>query len=192
MDWEVIYNWLEQKSGVSYDLNEDIESIKGDTVFTDTFYWVMRIGLILSDLDDVIDVIDANANELTEDMPSREDLKKAIEYDCLQKLTDIIDSVKKQLGMSIIPIKDDEDVIENAQAIAEMISMCSSFSLEELQKREWFDEYNEQTDYVLTETLELHKNDLVDIHQTIETIREGFNTDEDDDDDDMDMDMDEE
>ena len=31
MDWEAIFNWLEQKSGVSYDLNDDLSAIGGDT-----------------------------------------------------------------------------------------------------------------------------------------------------------------
>lgn len=190
MDWELIYDWLEQKSGVSYDLNEDIDSIK-NKAFTDTYYWQMRIAMILDDLDNAIEVVDDNWRELTPEMPSRDKLKEGLEEDCIRKLANEINSVKKMLGMSITPIKDAEDVLENALPLAEMISMCSTFSFEELQKRAWFEEFDEKNDGVLTEVLEMHKNDLTDIYQSIEGIREAYVEEDDDEDMDMDMDKDE-
>ena len=190
MDWELIYDWLEQKSGVSYDLNEDIDSIKGKA-FTETYYWQMRINMILDDLEAAIEVVDENWRELTPEMPSRDKLKEGLEKDCIRKLANEINTVKSMLGMSQTPIKDEEDVLENALPLAEMISICTSFSFEEIQKRKWFEEYDEESEGALTEVLELHKNDLADIYQTIEGIRESYAEDTDDEDEDMDMDMDE-
>lgn len=191
MDWEAIFNWLEQKSGVSYDLNEDISAISGDTAFTEPFLWQIKISFILEDMESAIETVEEYRSELTEDLPPKEKLQKGIENEYVRKLTENINNVKRQLGMSITPINDAEDVLTNVGALFELISTMKALPIDSLQTREWFDKFDEENDNILTDVLELHKNDLVDIHQTVETIVESLNNDDDEDDDDMDMDMDE-
>jgi hypothetical protein len=191
MDWEAIFNWLEQKSGVSYDLNEDISAISGDTAFTEPFFWQIKISFILEDMENAIETVEEYRSELTEDLPPREKLQKGIENEYVRKLTENINNVKRQLGMSITPINDAEDVLTNVGGLFELISTMKALPIDSLQTREWFDKFDEENDNILTDVLELHKNDLVDIHQTVETIVESLNNDDEDDDDDMDMDMDE-
>lgn len=191
MDWEAIFNWLEQKSGVSYDLNDDISAISGDTAFTEPFFWQIKISFILEDMESAIETVEEYRSELTEDLPPREKLQKGIENEYVRKLTENINNVKHQLGMSITPINDAEDVLTNVGALFELISTMKALPIDSLQTREWFDKFDEENDNILTDVLELHKNDLVDIHQTVETIVESLNGDDEDDDDDMDMDMDE-
>ena len=94
--------------------------------------------------------------------------------DDLSQTFENINAVKKQLGMSITPINDAEDVLTNTGALFELISTMESFPIDSLQAREWFDKYDEATDNALTEVLELHNNDLVDIHQTVESIVESL------------------
>lgn len=191
MDWEAIFNWLEQKSGVSYDLSEDISAISGDTAFTEPFFWQIKISFILEDMESAIETVEEYRSELTEDLPPREKLQKGIENEYVRKLTENINNVKRQLGMSITPINDAEDVLTNVGGLFELISTMKALPIDSLQTREWFDKFDEENDNILTDVLQLHKNDLVDIHQTVETIVESLNTDDDeDDDDDMDMDMD--
>lgn len=191
MDWEAIFNWLEQKSGVSYDLSEDISAISGDTAFTEPFFWQIKISFILEDMESAIETVEEYRSELTEDLPPREKLQKGIENEYVRKLTENINNVKRQLGMSITPINDAEDVLTNVGGLFELISTMKALPIDSLQTREWFDKFDEENDNILTDVLELHKNDLVDIHQTVETIVESLNGDDEDDDDDMDMDMDE-
>lgn len=188
MDWEAIFNWLEQKSGVSYDLSEDISAISGDTAFTEPFFWQIKISFILEDMESAIETVEEYRSELTEDLPPREKLQKGIENEYVRKLTENINNVKRQLGMSITPINDAEDVLTNVGGLFELISTMKALPIDSLQTREWFDKFDEENDNILTDVLELHKNDLVDIHQTVETIVESLNND---DEDDMDMDMDE-
>lgn len=191
MDWEAIFNWLEQKSGVSYDLSEDISAISGDTAFTEPFFWQIKISFILEDMESAIETVEEYRSELTEDLPPREKLQKGIENEYVRKLAENINNVKRQLGMSITPINDAEDVLTNVGGLFELISTMKALPIDSLQTREWFDKFDEENDNILTDVLELHKNDLVDIHQTVETIVESLNNDDEDDDDDMDMDMDE-
>lgn len=191
MDWIAIFNWLEQKSGVSYDLDEDISAISGDTAFTEPFFWQIKISFILEDMESAIETVEEYRSELTEDLPPREKLQKGIENEYVRKLTENINNVKRQLGMSITPINDAEDVLTNVGALFELISTMKALPIDSLQTREWFDKFDEENDNILTDVLELHKNDLVDIHQTVETIIESLNNDDEDDDDDMDMDIDE-
>lgn len=187
MDWETLFSWIEQKAGVSYDLNEDISEIDGDIAFTEPFFWQIKISFIIEDMDNMLSIVEEYRNELTEDLPSKDKILKGIENEYVRKLAANINKVKCQLGMTMTPINDAEDVLTNVGALFELISTLSAMPIDSLQNREWFDKYDEMSDNALTEVLRLHKNDLVDIHQTIETILESSS---DDDDDDMDMDMD--
>lgn len=189
MDWEAIFSWLEQKAGVSYDPSDDISEIGGDTAFTQPFFWQTKISFIIEDMESAIETVEEYRFELTEDLPPRDKLQKGIENEYVRKLAENINAVKKQLGMSITPINDVEDVLTNAGALFELISTLEAFPIDSLESRDWFDKYDEMSDNALTEVLELHKNDLVDIHQTIETIVESLNEDDDNDDEDMDMDL---
>lgn len=187
MDWEKVFSWLEQKTGVSYDLNEDISSIAGDIAFSQPFLWQMKISFILEDMETAIDAVEDFQDELTEDLPSRSKLQKGIENEYIRKLAENVNNVKRQLGMSITQLNDGEDILMNVGGLFELISTMKAFPIDSLQTREWFDKYDEASENVLTDTLGLHKNDLVDIHQTIETIIESLTDDDDDlDDDDID------
>lgn len=183
MDWEALYNWFTQKAGVSYDFNEDLGEIGGDTPFNETFFWSMKIGFILDDMESAIEVVEENWRELTEELPSRDKLKKLFTEDTISKLANNINDVKKKLGLKIDELTDAEDIMENVVGLRDLISMLSVFSIEDLQKRNWFEEYDESSDGLLSDTLGIHKNDLVDIHQNIETILEGYKDEDDDEDD---------
>jgi hypothetical protein len=191
MDWTILFEWLEQKTGVSYDLNDAMSDIDGDTAFSEPFLWYINISFVVEDMENAIQAVEDFRNELTEDLPSKTKIQKFIENEYIRRLTENINNVKKQLGMAITPIRDAADVATNVTALYELISTMETVSIENLKTREWFEKYDEANDNVLTDVLELHQNDLIDIHQTIETIVESLNDDDDDDDDDIDADLEE-
>lgn len=193
MDWTVLYGWLEQKSGVSYDPNDDLNSLQGEIAFTEPFTWAMKINFIIEDMNNAIETIEEYSYELTDDMPSEDDLIKNIKEHVIDNnLVRIINSVKQKIGLSINPITDEEGVLENVNSLRDLIMTMNAFPLEELQKRKWFETYEEESENALSDILEIHKNDLIDIHQSIESLVEDASfIDEDDEDfEDMDMDMD--
>jgi hypothetical protein len=143
----------------------------------------MKIGFILDDMESAIEVVEENWRELTEELPSRDKLKKLFTEDTISKLANNINDVKNKLGLKIDELTDAEDIMENVVGLRDLISMLSVFSIEDLQKRNWFEEYDESSDGLLSDTLGIHKNDLVDIHQNIETILEGYDDEDDDEDD---------
>ena len=188
MDWTILFDWLEQKTGVSYDLNDAMSDIDGDVAFSEPFLWYINISFVVEDMENAVQAVEDFRNELTEDLPSKTKIQKFIENEYIRRLTENINNVKKQLGMAITPIRDAADVATNVTALYELISTMETVSIENLKTREWFEKYDEANDNVLTDVLELHQNDLIDIHQTIETIVESLN---DDDDDEIDADLEE-
>ena len=192
MDWTILFDWLEQKTGVSYDLNDAMSDIDGDVAFSEPFLWYINISFVVEDMENAVQAVEDFRNELTEDLPSKTKIQKFIENEYIRRLTENINNVKKQLGMAITPIRDAADVATNVTALYELISTMETVSIENLKTREWFEKYDEANDNVLTDVLELHQNDLIDIHQTIETLVESLNDDDDDDDDDeIDADLEE-
>lgn len=179
MDWEAVYSWLEQHSGVSYDLNDDINQIKGDVAFTETFTWATKISLILDELDDALDVIDENHRELTEDLPGRDDFKRMLVADTIMKILNEVNGIKRQLGITPTKIKTVNELLQHVNAIRDLINMLKINPIEDIIKDKLFEKYEDENDDTFSELLDLHKNDMTNLWETVRSVVDYIEDDDD-------------
>lgn len=179
MDWEAVYSWLEQHSGVSYDLNDDINQIKGDVAFTETFTWATKISLILDELDDALDVIDENHRELTEDLPGRDDFKRMLVADTIMKILNEVNGIKRQLGITPTKIKTVNELLQHVNAIRDLINMLKINPIEDIIKDKLFEKYEDENDDAFSELLDLHKNDMTNLWETVRSVVDYIEDDDD-------------
>lgn len=179
MDWEAVYSWLEQHSGVSYDLNDDINQIKGDVAFTETFTWATKISLILDELDDALDVIDENHRELTEDLPGRDDFKRMLVTDTIMKILNEVNGIKRQLGITPTKIKTVNELLQHVNAIRDLINMLKINPIEDIIKDKLFEKYEDENDDAFSELLDLHKNDMTNLWETVRSVVDYIEDDDD-------------
>ena len=179
MDWEAVYSWLEQHSGVSYDLNDDINQIKGDVAFTETFTWATKISLILDELDDALDVIDENHRELTEDLPGRDDFKRMLVTDTIMKILNEVNGIKRQLGITPTKIKTVNELLQHVNALRDLINMLKINPIEDIIKDKLFEKYEDENDDAFSELLDLHKNDMTNLWETVRSVVDYIEDDDD-------------
>lgn len=179
MDWEAVYSWLEQHSGVSYDLNDDINQIKGDVAFTETFTWATKISLILDELDEALDVIDENHRELTEDLPGRDDFKRMLVADTIMKILNEVNGIKRQLGITPTKIKTVNELLQHVNALRDLINMLKINPIEDIIKDKLFEKYEDENDDAFSELLDLHKNDMTNLWETVRSVVDYIEDDDD-------------
>lgn len=179
--WQEIYGWLEQHSGVSYDFNEDISKISGSVAFIEPYDWFVAIDNIFDGLDDAMDVIDDYSRMLPDNFPSKTELKKFISGHVIGRVLEIVNYVKQMMSIEQTEINKYSELMEHVRAMSDLIIMISDYSMEDIIKDDMFEKYDEDNDNVLTDKLNIHKNDMPNIHSVVTTIRDDYFTEDDED-----------
>lgn len=181
MEWSLVYDWFTQHTGVSYDFSEDFESISGTAAFDSTVFWNTSIQCIMSDLEDALDAIDEFSDELIEDLPDRDDFKREFTINCVTNVVRNIDNVKRLMGITIGKISDVDNLLSQTNALKDLIIILKENSIDDIMKKDMFNKYNESHDDILTDTFELHPEDIPSLWDTVNSIITSDDDDEADD-----------
>lgn len=176
---EEIYIWMEEQSGVTYDLTDDIQELSGDFIFTNTHAWKSNMHFVLNKLSEAIDVIDENYRNLREDLPSRDELKKLFTAEVLGSLVSIINSIKQKLNIDTADITSVNQLYSNIEVLYDIVEELRTSTVEEVLQSSWYDDYNDENDDILSTVYGIHKNDLPNMHYTIQSIIDLHEDDED-------------
>lgn len=168
--WDEVYTWLEEHSGNAYDLRDDIDAVSGDAIFISPHEWHSNIHYVLDKLSDALDVVDENWKHLTEDLPNRTDLKKLITTDVLSGLVKIIDSIEQKLNIDPVDINNVDTLYVVIETLFDIVEEMTTHSIEQILKTDWFEDYNNENDDILSVKMGIHKNDLTNMHYTIQSI----------------------
>lgn len=175
LDGEV-YLWLESRTGESFDCNDSLKYIKKDDLLvTDPSAWLYAIRNIIDKTKEAIMAIDEYGDELPDTFPSAVRLKSLFAQDIRREIRIVIQEALKTLGM--IP----PDGISTATltqswmmavSIVDLVRKLTLDSIEDVIKEQWYEKYDEDHDEILSDTLEIFKQDLPNIAFAIEDIRE--------------------
>lgn len=191
IDWNLIYNWLEQHSGVSYNFDDDFASIAGDVAFDSPVFWSTTIGLVLDKLDEALDIIDEYGYSMTDDMPSKDELKRIFANACISNILTSVNHIKSSLNIPIEKISTVEDMSNQVNALKDFILLAKLTPVEEFVKEETFRNFEDANDDILEDKFSIHVNDLPSMWETISSIVETLKEDEIEDIEDGDEDIDE-
>lgn len=168
--YDEIYTWLEEYSGCAYDFRDDIADVSGDAIFTSSHEWHLNMHYILDKLSEAIDVVDENWKMLPDTLPSRTDLKKLITSDVLGQLVQIIYSIEQKLLIEPVDITDVDTLHLTIETLFDLVNELTTNSIDDTLKRDWFEDYNEENDNILSVKFGIHKNDLSNMYFTIQSI----------------------
>lgn len=175
--YDEVYDWLEEHSGNAYDLREDISNVSGDQIFISPHEWHSNMHYILEKLEDAIDVVDENWRQLPDTMPSRAELKKLITADILGQLVKIIQSIEIKLQIDPIDINNVDTLYVVIETLFDIVEEMKTHSMDQIIKTDWFDDYNEDNDDILSVKMGIHKNDLSNMYFTIQSISDLYDED---------------
>ncbi len=168
--WDELYTWMEEHSGCSFDLREDIERVSGDEAFTDTHAWYHNMQYVLDRLSDACDVVDENWKYLPDTLPNRTEFKKLIVSDTLSGLVKIIKHIDQKLHIEYEDITSVDELESTIETLYDIIEELRTHTVDEIYKTGWFEDYDDENNQVLTEKFGLHKNDIPNMYDTVQSI----------------------
>ena len=166
--------WLESYSGVSYDFSDDIRSLYDNMVFIDTFEWYNCISNIEQNLNSACDTIDVYGYALPNDLQNPNGVKKMLTSSLLIDLAVCINQVKQSLGITTIIFSSFEILNIHINALRFLIELLIEYPTTTKRMLDVFNEYDEENDYILTETFGISKNDIPNMQFTVSDIRQSY------------------
>lgn len=177
--WEEIKIWLEEYSGVDYDLSFYLKQLQGDNIFLAPMQWRDTLSILLEKVSEMIDIIDEKHTEIPEELPSRQEMKQMITSEYLCAVIEIINDIKQKLNIEPTDIRTFRTLEKHVDGLCDLIQALAEHTMETLIKKEWFDEYEDMNKYFLTETFGISKSDLSNMQFTVNDIINLHKDDED-------------
>lgn len=168
--WDEVNAWVEQYSGVEFDLPFYMNLLKNDAIFVSPSQWRNNLSITLDRLSDLIDIIDERGKDLPETLPSRSELKKLITSDVLTEIIDVLNDAKQKLNIEPTIIRTFKTLEKHVDALCDLIQALSEHTMEWLLKHEWFDEYEDINNDFLHDTFGIVKGDLSNMQFTVNDI----------------------
>lgn len=164
---EEIYMWIEQYSGVSYNIADNEDLNDKYLPYVDPYEWKTNILMILDNLPDAIEVINTYANLIPDALPGKKEMKTLVVEDTTGRILRNIQRVLKDLDLETPTIQSIDDLANVVNALGGLIDLLSNTSTEDLLKNKVFEEYEEENDDILEEMFELVKSDLSNMKFTV-------------------------
>lgn len=168
------YAWLEQHSGITYDMSDDVNSLYKEMIFIDTFDWYISIENIISKLNEINDIIDTYGYDIPDEFMTPLNLKKMINSYMLKELTKIVNVVKEQLNFDIDEISSFEVLEHQVLGLSKLISFVKENDINSIIKNKLFDKYEDENDDMFNELFSLTEKDLSNIKFAIDDIRTSY------------------
>ena len=177
---EEMYIWLEQYAGVSYDLGEQFSEMESDNysmIYTDSFGWLVNLNTIIENMNNMLDIVTEYAHYIPDHLPPALKFKKIIMSTTLDRLTNIVNSIKRQMGIDITEYESFDDLTIQASILPEIIDTLSKSDVEKISST--YDECENNFDNALTETFSIGKDDFRNMYFTIASIIETYSESDD-------------
>lgn len=170
-----IYLWLESRTGIPYNFEDDISLLSTDIIAMDPATWSLTIYNIISLTKDAIDAVDEYDDQIPPDFPSARKIKALIAEYTRDSLRRVIRTAFLTLGL-VVP-----DEIADAKlttirnitaAFNDLVIKLSEEPVDKINKTDWFDKYDEDHNNVFTDDICIVKQDLINIQVAITGIKE--------------------
>lgn len=173
--FEEIYLWLESRTGIPYNFEDDIKTLSSDIVAVDNATWALTIYNIIGLTKDALDAVDEFDDQIPPDFPSARKIKSYIAEYTRINLRSVMKTAFQTLGL-VVP-NDLETMklttIRNmTAAFNDLINKLMEDTVDNINKTDWFDKYDEDHNNVFTDDIEIAKQDLINIQVAITGVRE--------------------
>lgn len=176
-----IYLWLESRSGIPYNFEDQFAELMSDMVATDPNEWMISIRNIIDLTKDAIDVVNDYDDQIPDDLPSARKIKQMIADYTRTNIRQIMIHAFGVLGLlppESIPIAKLTTLWNMTAAISNLVNeLIINFNNEE-SNNAWFEKYDENNDNIFTDNCGLTKYDIQQLALNIDSVREFHDEDE--------------
>lgn len=176
-----IYLWLESRSGIPYNLEDEIAILNSDIIATDNVTWMIKIRNVIDLTKDAIETVNDYEDQIPDDFPNARQIKALIADYARNNVRMVMIKAFRTLGM------DAPDGIEQftlvdlwnmTKTMNDLVDELATNDIDDVIKSQWFDKYDEDHNNILTEIAGIYKQDITNISYAIRDIREYHEEDE--------------
>ena len=180
--WQEIYIWVESYAGCAYDIEESIQMLDDpNIVFRNRFEWKITVEELLDDLVDIYDIIDEYGYLIPDQLPDASDMKQMYREKILGAVMKSLNDIKRQLHIQQIDLGDHRLIMYHVDVMYDLIDMLASNTMDTIIEKHLFEKYNEENDDAFDNLFGITKNDLSNMHETINSVIDDLSDDNDDD-----------
>lgn len=179
MDIAYAYDWLESRSGSSFNFNELYHKLSMNNIFIDPYDWLYSYNNMISLIGYAFEIIDQNSTELPFELPNSRTFKKAFANNVMNKMNNILSYIKQTLSIEVVDITSFESLTNHVNCLFDLVCICRENDIEYIYKNKLFDTNSEENQDVSIESiLQIQSADLTNIHSVISSIIEEYTFDE--------------
>ena len=167
-----IYNWIESRTGVSYDFNAELVEMSKDVIFTSPEEFQIDYQQIKYELSQCCQAIEFYRDEIPDDLPRHEELKRLFVATVLHGITDIMNSIMDKLNIKRVDFSSMSDLDNAVTLLVELCNMVKYNSLETIISEQLFDRMNAGYDNAFTNVFEIVSSDITNIYYAIDALIE--------------------
>lgn len=173
-----IYNWLESRTGVSYDFNQELVEMSKDVIFLEPEEFQIDYQQLRHELTECCLAIDKFRDEIPDDLPRYDELKRLFVGTVLHGVTSVINDIMDKMNIKRIDFNSIA-ILDNAVTL--LCELCDLFkynSLESIVNEHMFDSLNASNDNAYTDVFEIVSSDVTNMYYSVESIRELYDENE--------------
>lgn len=170
-----IYLWLESRTGIPYDFDDDINKLSTDIIAIDPTTWALTIYNIIGLTYDALLSVDQYDQQIPPDFPSARKIKAMLAENTRINLRSVVKKAFQTLGLVVPEFLDNAKLttVRNiVTALYDLVTKLSEDNVDNINKTDWFDKYDENHNNVFTDDIGIVKQDLINIQFAIVSVHE--------------------
>jgi hypothetical protein len=168
-----IYVWLDSYAGVSFDFDESMQEIGGNIPVIEPFTWHSTILIVFEHLDSACDTIDEYWQAIPDYLPSKNKMKRTLTEHTLELIVTNVRNTCNMLNIDIPEMKTMDVLKRVIETLYDLLDMLTFYTIDDIQKSA-FDDYEESNNEAFSNILDLQKEDMIQLSQTVHAIRESY------------------
>jgi hypothetical protein len=172
--FDEIYPWLESYAGVSFDFDESMKEIDGQTAIVEPFTWHAGIIILLEQLDDACNIIDTYWRAIPEGLPTKNKMKRMLTEHVFTLLLANIHTICNELNLDIPEVSTMEILKNVIEAMYDLLRMLKEHDTDEISTQNMYEDHEEANDDSFAEMLGVMKEDLPQLSMTVNAIVDAY------------------
>lgn len=168
-----IYSWIESRTGVSYDFNQELVDMSKDVIFFEPEEFRIDYQQIRTELTECCVAIDEFRDQIPDDLPRYDELKRLFVGTVLNGVTTIVGSILERLNIKLITFNAMGELDTTVNMLVELCDMFKYNSLEDITNNMLFERLNGDFDNAFTDALEIVPSDITNMYYVYDSIVSG-------------------
>lgn len=173
-----IYSWIDSRTGVSYDFNSELVDMSKDIIFIEPNEFLIDYQQIRTELTECCQAIDEYRDQIPDDLPRYDELKRLFVGTVLDGVTTVITDILNRMNIKNITFNTMYELDTTVTLLVELFTLFRYNSIETISNDAMFDKLNAEYDNAFTDILEIVSSDITNMYYTYDSIVSSLNEEE--------------